>query len=268
MQEIFFPVINEKIRQLPIYLYSAGINFNQDEVERVEGYPAYQWIQCMEGRGIVTLGDKKFDLEKGMGMLIYKNEPHTYRALTKGWTTNWITFDGFVVKQLLHSFACYQSNYYYITNLQDITKIIEACVESGNRLNNIYELSALCYTLLMTVQYCMEPEVEGYTMKIDKVITFINKNYYKPITIAELANLINITPQYLCKLFAGNMNKRPMEYINELKIRKSKELMINSNKTIDRISKEVGFETSSYYGKCFKKIEKVTPSQFRRLFKG
>ena len=63
------------------------------------------------------------------------------------------------------------------------------------------------------------------------------------------------------------MQKRPFEYINEVRINKSKELILsNYNYSISTISKKAGFESPSYFGMQFKKIEGMTPGQFKELY--
>jgi YesN/AraC family two-component response regulator len=63
------------------------------------------------------------------------------------------------------------------------------------------------------------------------------------------------------------MQKRPFEYINEVSIKKSKELILNNyNYPITTISTKVGFESPSYFGSQFKKIEGITPGQFKQLY--
>jgi YesN/AraC family two-component response regulator len=103
--------------------------------------------------------------------------------------------------------------------------------------------------------------------KIGLTIEYINNHYQEFITIDLLSEMVNVTPQYFCKIFKEATNKRPFEYINTVRIQKSKELMLNTNMTIHAISKAVGFENPSYYGKWFKQVESTTPGKFRSHYR-
>ncbi|GMQ58212.1 hypothetical protein AN1V17_26070 [Vallitalea sediminicola] len=269
MQKTFFPVILDKDAKLPIYLTSAGCEFYQESINRRYGFSSYHWIQCSNGKGEVIIGNERIILEKNMGMIIYKDEPHQYRPLSETWLTDWITFDGFAVKQLLNTLSFYKSNYYYIKEIDVIRQKIIDCIETGNSYNNHNQLSVMSYDFIMSLpDYIIHKSSPFQLLKIDMVIDFINENYTKPLTIDILAALIDVTPQYLCKIFIESTNKRPFEYINEVRIQKSKELMLNTNLSISKIGNQVGFEDASYYGKWFKRIEKITPGAFRKHYKG
>lgn len=269
MQKTFFPVILDKDAKLPIYLTSAGCEFYQDSIERRYGFSSYHWIQCSEGKGEVTIGNDNIILEKDMGMIIYKDEPHHYRPLSETWLTDWVTFDGFAVKQLLNTLGFYKSQYYYIKDIDIIRQKIINCIETGNSYNNHNQLSVMSYDFIMSLpDYIIHKSSPFHLLKMAIVIDYINENYSKALTIDTLAALIDVTPQYLCKLFIESTKKRPFEYINEFRIQKSKELMLNTNSNINKIGKQVGFEDASYYGKWFKRIEKITPGAFRKHYKG
>lgn len=55
-------------------------------------------------------------------------------------------------------------------------------------------------------------------------------------------------------------------YINNLRLSKSKNLLLNSNLNIKEISKELGFIDEKYFLKLFKKYENITPKQYRNAF--
>ena len=82
-----------------------------------------------------------------------------------------------------------------------------------------------------------------------------------------MADIIHVTPQYLCILFKQLMDKRPFEYINEVRITKSKEWILSDySLSLSSISQKVGFENPSYFGATFKKLQGITPGQFKELY--
>ena len=112
-----------------------------------------------------------------------------------------------------------------------------------------------------------DDSTETQYMKLGEVFQFIEENYSSVITLEELASTINITPQHLCLLFKSITSLRPFEYINNVRITKSKDLIItNSHLEINEIAKSVGYDNTSYFCSIFKKIEGITPGKFKRLY--
>ncbi|MBO1687991.1 helix-turn-helix transcriptional regulator, partial [Clostridium butyricum] len=60
------------------------------------------------------------------------------------------------------------------------------------------------------------------------------------------------------------MNVSPTEYIQNLRIKKSKELLLNTDLTILQISQMIGYEHNSSFTKVFKNSEKISPLEFRK----
>lgn len=100
-----------------------------------------------------------------------------------------------------------------------------------------------------------------------KIITYIQTNYESKITIDELAQIANMSPQYFCKFFKSIFGKTAIEYINEYRIEKACELLQNKETKIMEICFTVGFENFSYFIKKFKEFKQCTPSIYRENLK-
>jgi AraC-like DNA-binding protein len=105
---------------------------------------------------------------------------------------------------------------------------------------------------------------EGNTFNLIKIIDYINENYTEKITLKRLSDIGAISPAHLNKLFKSNFNVSPMQYINNFRISKAKELMMYSDFNITQISELVGFQSVHYFSRYFKNKERITPSEFRK----
>jgi AraC-like DNA-binding protein len=102
-------------------------------------------------------------------------------------------------------------------------------------------------------------------MKLHPVTQYIEENCHRPVTIAELADCIGVSSQYLCHLFKVTLNMRPMEYVNRERIHKSKEWMFREpTLKIQEIAARVGFDNPSYFSSVFRKLEGVSPERFKK----
>lgn len=93
---------------------------------------------------------------------------------------------------------------------------------------------------------------------------YIRENYYENLTLAGVADKVGITPGYLSTLFSQKLNKKFVDYLNELRVEHAcTYLMQNYLKTYE-IAYKVGFRDEKYFSKVFKKITGQSPSEYRR----
>lgn len=102
---------------------------------------------------------------------------------------------------------------------------------------------------------------------IKNVITYIQNNYSRNITIDDIANNSNMSKGHFERSFKKHFKMTPFEYLIHYRITKSLELLSTTNKTISEISLDSGFNSFSYYSKCFKQIMNTTPRKYRQLSK-
>lgn len=99
--------------------------------------------------------------------------------------------------------------------------------------------------------------------EIEEAIDYINKHLNEAITLNEVANHVYLSEYYLSKLFKKELGINFIDYINEKKINRAMILLQDSTWSIDSIAYSLGFSQASYFSKIFKKVAKVTPSQYR-----
>ncbi|MBM0065545.1 response regulator [Bacillus gibsonii] len=82
-------------------------------------------------------------------------------------------------------------------------------------------------------------------------------------TLQDAAYYLNVHPAYLSKIFKEGSGEKFSEYIHRLKMEKAAYQIENTNKKINQIAKEIGYNDSSYFIKVFKKFYSKTPHEFR-----
>ena len=70
--------------------------------------------------------------------------------------------------------------------------------------------------------------------------------------------------QYFCRYFKENLGKTATEYINEVRVEKAAEALIETDEKIINIAQNSGFENMGYFIRRFKKEKGVTPSEYRK----
>lgn len=108
----------------------------------------------------------------------------------------------------------------------------------------------------------MQQKFESELM--NEIIFYINENIYSPLTIEELCNEFSISRSTLQILFKNNVGEAPKQYISNLKLNKSKQLIKESKYTISEISDILGFTSIHYFSRKFKQYFGVSPTEFAK----
>ncbi len=115
------------------------------------------------------------------------------------------------------------------------------------------------------IQYYMaHSQTEGqYCTKAKK---FIKDNYMRDFSITDVADHLNISYQYLSKIFKIQCGRSMSDYLNYTRIEKSKEYLRETNESFTIIAQKIGYNNVQSFQRFFKKYENLTPCDYRKLY--
>ncbi|MBQ8321951.1 MAG: helix-turn-helix transcriptional regulator [Clostridia bacterium] len=94
-------------------------------------------------------------------------------------------------------------------------------------------------------------------------LVYISEHYTEKIPISLLAEICNLSESRFYTKFKNAIGCTPIEYKNNLTIQKALDMLTNTEKSIEEISSELGFNTSSYFRKVFKSITGKNPKELK-----
>jgi AraC family transcriptional regulator of arabinose operon len=271
MDTALFPVLTDQDAQLPLYLTSVGHWDHQETVRRPDGFPYYQWLQIVSGEGEAAIGHRRITVKAGQALILFPHIPHQYEPSKGPWQLYWASFDGGLAAELLGQAGIVRSGVYpaarrdlpvqHLRNLLDMAR-------SGHSFAGVEYSKSLYGFLLDLPKFVQErsPISEQYRSRLQPALRHVEQHLHHTISISEMAETIGTSPQHLCTLFRKTLAMRPMEYVNRERIKRSKELMFRqSGLAIREVAREVGLDNPSYFSSLFKKLEGLSPEQFKRL---
>lgn len=98
-------------------------------------------------------------------------------------------------------------------------------------------------------------------------LEYLNNFYNSHSGIESVAQHVGISARHFARLFIQEMGMSVQDYLTILRIRKAKDLLENSDMDITGIAYSLGFNSSQYFTTCFKRIEHLTPKEYRRIAK-
>ncbi|WP_138494594.1 AraC family transcriptional regulator [Paenibacillus pinistramenti] len=99
--------------------------------------------------------------------------------------------------------------------------------------------------------------------RFDPIFAYIEANYLGEISAAELARLAGLSRFHFSRLFSELTGRTVTEYVNQLRIFKSEELLRSTGMTVSEIALATGYQDLSYFSRTFKRYKNVSPSEFR-----
>ena len=153
-----------------------------------------------------------------------------------------------------------------------VTKLIEELSNDNLYSNDL----SLCYLKQLIIQMLrlnnshfhskptthMQQTYENELL--NDILLYIDDNIYEKISVSTLCEHFCISTSMLHSLFRKNMNNTAKNYINELKLSKSKELIRNSTHTLSEISEMLGFSSIHYFSKKFKSYFNISPTEYSK----
>jgi two-component system response regulator YesN len=141
-------------------------------------------------------------------------------------------------------------------------------IENMDMLNNVESYKDLC-TLTSKIVDNITTNISslrysGDSSIVNKAIHYISENYMNNITLKQIADELHTNHSYLSTLFKKEMGIGFTDYLSNLRIVKSKNLLSGTNLSIVDISLSSGFESQSYFTKIFKKKNGITPNEYRK----
>ena len=259
---------NTPLRE-PFTFESVGNHWDQEDIDRADGYPLYHYLQTERGIGEIKIQRKTYVLCEGQGVLIAPGIKHSYRRKSKEWLTRFATFTG-VMENGINILTGNRNIIFTEKNTGlAIAKQLDMVLKKFETPPvDAVELSVDCYRLLMNFMDnpCVGnmAEEETYKKYVKPTIEKIETEFDADLTVNELANSVYITPQYLSRLFIRFLGCSTHEYLLGHRINEAKRYLLATPKMeIQEIARQVGFGSASHFIAMFKKKTGVTPVSFR-----
>jgi AraC-like DNA-binding protein len=281
-------IINERLPISKSYPLKARFFDYEHFSYPLHFHSEYEIIYIKEGTGTRFLGNSITKFQAGDILLIGSNLPHFMKsddAYHSGNTD--LRVKGTIIqfeKEFMYSAINHYSHFVKIKNLfQESQRGIYFTGSSFPKLQDLIEriplengLNQLMLFLeilkemsetdnrqtISTTDFVNETIYD--TARIDKIMSFLNKNYTRHISLEEIASFAAMNASAFCRYFKSKTGKSFKNYILDMRIGYACKLLLMEDMSISQLSNECGFETISHFNKTFKKNTGHVPSQYRK----
>ena len=116
-----------------------------------------------------------------------------------------------------------------------------------------------------TPQKHLSVESSDIKPEILTAIDYINQNYQNDINLDEVAESVHMSKYYFCRLFSNTLGIGFLEYLNNVRLTKVHQMLVETNLPIRQIAKETGFHSTTHLSRIFSTRYGNTPTDFRKI---
>jgi len=237
--------------------------------ERKLGTNQYILLYCTEGKGTISLPDRKVEMQPNTFFIIPKNIPHHYKSSDDDpWSIYWVHFKG---KRAEMIYKRYQDRQLpdkvripytteRITIFNDLLRLLEHSYERA--VMEIVNIKLFEYIASFVYYEQIDPSIlEGDF--ISNSIKFMKENIQNLYTVQELAKIQDISVSHYTRMFRIKTGYSPIQYFNQLKIQLSCQYLYFTDRKVKDICKEIGFEDQYYFSRLFRKLMGMSPAKYK-----
>jgi AraC family transcriptional regulator len=155
-------------------------------------------------------------------------------------------------------------------SLQQIAMLLLAEVRSGGMMGQLY-VESLTQVLVIHLLRHYAESAHMITSanrsltrtQLQQAVDYIHTHLDQDLSLAEIADVINISPVYFSRLFKQAIGTSPHQYVIQQRVEQAKRMLSNTDLAIADIALQVGFSSQSHLTQQFKRITGMTPKQVR-----
>ena len=106
-------------------------------------------------------------------------------------------------------------------------------------------------------------ELKDYSPIIKEAMQYIKNNYFRDIKVDDVAEHMNISGDYFRHLFKEEVGDGFVEYLTQIRINKSKQLLLENRYKLYEIANLVGYNSGAYFSTVFKKNTGMSPQDYQ-----
>lgn len=231
----------------------------------------YNLHLVLEGKGYLHEGGTTYELTRGQGFLYGPGLRQRYEAdAREPWDIRWIHFYGIRLEELLNGKGLDEPWLFGVSELEPIASLVERLLGLGRayEVEDEYAAAGTLYELLTRLQAMATQLNVPVNLAADKIraaANYVRAHCHKPFTLEEAAAIAGYSPHYFSRKFSATFGMSFPDFVLEARLLQAKRLLASTRLSVKQIALETGFSQTSYFSKCFRRLEGMTPLDFRGL---
>ncbi|MBR7142403.1 MAG: helix-turn-helix transcriptional regulator [Clostridia bacterium] len=238
LSENYFQLYEDKNLNFPLHIHRS-----------------FEYCEQVSGVTEIHIGDKKYVLKEGEAMLVFPLQPHSYTSLETGRVRMCIFSPDMVATFVKKTEGRIPADNTFFCSLP----------ENMPRENLFHRKSVayfICGQFDRGREYVKSPN-QNESRVLVPLLLFAEKNFNNKCLLRDVAEEIGYDYAYVSKLFKRKVGISFRQYVNSLRVAKSKDLLLRSAKSIEEVGADSGFASLRAFDREFRHETKMSPSEYR-----
>lgn len=267
-------IINDDTR-LQLYFFPVAAN---NDYSPLHWHGHLEILFILSGYMTAYVNDKKYILKKDDMLVVSPKELHSTKAFGKvNYILLQIPYD-YLARVLDHVSLIQFQAYFPSITMTSSQKHLQSCLlkllkdftekEDGYLLHFssvVYEFLYILYKYHSKKIPLKAKEKENRNFeRIEETIQYVKTNYQREISLDEVAGLLNVSPEYFCRLFKKNTGQTFLEYLNAVRLIHFYHDLIQTDYSITDLLARNGITNYKVFIRMFKQTYGTTPNKLRQ----
>lgn len=257
-----------------LFLQEAGeLKAQQAHVSQRENLTSFLFFLVEEGSGRLEYNGTTYELTEGMSVFIDCRGSYSHSTSADDlWRLKWVHFygnnmDGIYRKYRERGGLNVFSSEHFDTADRLIGEI-QSVADSDEYIKDMRINELLNSLLTLIMEDSWHPENSGHREKnrrqLNDVAGYLEEHYREKITLDDLSGRFFINKYYLTRLFKEQYGTTVLSYLDHIRITQAKEILRFTDYPAEEVGRMVGIEEPGYFNRVFKKVESITPGEYRK----
>ena len=261
--DIFFWVFNDSSSYVPTHWHSA-----------------MEIMYILEGEVDVTVGGQTTVLLPGDVYLVDCAVPHSTKSLDGNKAVliqiPYPLLERYIpdITSRRFGFDCHSQNPIVRTKILQLVEIIKQMqiVFEIKPDGEILRFNSLVFEFLFQIYHNFSQEMETVEAqkenktfgRIQTILDYLDDNYSSPISLDEISKVACLQKEYFCHFFKKNMGITYTNYLNDLRLSKIRDDLVDTDLPVKLILEKHGFSNYKLFRKMFSETFGCTPTTYRK----
>ncbi|MCL6417229.1 AraC family transcriptional regulator [Aestuariirhabdus sp. Z084] len=226
---------------------------------------------CTHGAGETWFGRQHHHIHAGELLLLPRGQAHSYQASTQNpWTLYWFHFDGLHSDLMMDRLQQLAEGPVLKTGLQakllsDFGSLM-SLRDGGYQLDNFIYASNHIAQMLSFIALVIRPRLKlksGSYLDLDRIHSLMQENLHQHLDLDTIAASVSLSKYHFSKKYKELTGYSPIQHFIHLKMQQACYQLDISDKSIQEVAAQLGYDDAYYFSRLFSKILGVSPSQYR-----
>lgn len=257
-----------------LHLQEIGsLTAQKPHTSRRANLSSYLFFLVEKGSGILEYDGQSYVLSVGDCVFLDCRRPYSHRTdETDLWTLHWAHFYGPNMAGIYEKYAERGGRPTFHTsapeNFLTLLEQLFGLASSSDHVKDMKICEKLTGLLTLLMEESWQPEknisVSAKRRSLQDVKDYIDLHYAEKLSLDSLSEQFFINKFYLSRIFKEQFGVTINSYLLQVRITHAKQLLRFSDLNIEKIGQECGMNDANYFTRAFKKIEGVTPGEYRK----